>query len=227
MKEIIVHKNPKSPIAEAYRSIRTNIQFANIDKNLRTILVTSTTPGEGKTTTLCNLATVMAQNGQRVLIMDCDMRKPRVHKAFGISNKKGLADLLLNEQHFSEYIQHVEEVNIDILTAGRIPTNPSELLHSKAMKNLIGLIQESYDYVFLDTPPVIPVTDAAIMSSYIDGVILVVASGHVEINLAQRAMGSLVAVGANILGVVLNKISIDDAKSYQAYYYYSSQEEES
>lgn len=226
MKEIIVQSNPKSPISEAYRAIRTNIEFANIDKNIHTIMVTSTTPGEGKTTTLCNIAATLTQNGVRVLIIDCDMRKPRVHKVFGISNKKGLADMLLHEHPVSDYVQHIEEIRVDVLTAGRIPTNPSELLHSKAMRKLIVALKNDYDYVFLDTPPVMPVTDATILSAYIDGVILVVASGSVNIDLAKRATLAMKSVGANILGVVINKLPIENAKTYQTYYYYQSKKGE-
>lgn len=225
MKDIIVHNRPKSTIAEAYRAIRTNIEFANIDKNIRTILVTSTTPGEGKTTTLANIAATMTQNGERVLVIDCDMRKPRVHKVFEISNKKGLADMLRKEHNYVDYIQRVEDLHLDVLTAGRIPGNPSELLHSKAMKNLIASLKESYDYIFLDTPPVTPVTDATILSGYIDGVILVVSSGAVEIDLAKRAVQSMTTIGANILGVVINKLKVENAKQYQTYYYYQSKED--
>jgi len=226
MKDIIVHNHPKSSISEAYRAIRTNIEFANIDKNIRTILVTSTTPGEGKTTTLANIAATMTQNGERVLVIDCDMRKPRVHKLFGISNKKGLADMLRKEHNYVDYIQRVEDLNLDVLTAGKIPTNPSELLHSNAMKNLITALKEEYDYIFLDTPPVTPVTDATILSGYIDGVILVVASGTVDIDLTKRAVQSMTKVGANILGVVINKMKVESAKQYQTYYYYQSKEVE-
>jgi capsular exopolysaccharide synthesis family protein len=152
------------------------------------------------------------------------MRKPRVHKLFGISNKKGLADMLRKEHNYVDYIQRVEDLNLDVLTAGKIPTNPSELLHSNAMKNLITVLKEEYDYIFLDTPPVTPVTDATILSGYIDGVILVVASGAVDIDLTKRAVQSMTKVGANILGVVINKLKVENAKQYQTYYYYQSKE---
>jgi capsular exopolysaccharide synthesis family protein len=197
-----------------------------VDKNIQTILVTSSTPGEGKTTTLLNLATAMAQNGEKVLVIDCDMRKSRVHKALEISNKKGLADYLLSSEDLKSYIQTIPELQLDVITSGHIPTNPSELLHSKKMINCLLNLKSEYDYIFLDTPPVLPVTDAVVIGSYIDGVVLVVSSGNVEIDLAKKAKEALISVGANILGVVLNRIPVDDPKTYQSYYYYYSTEEE-
>lgn len=226
MKEIFVYNNPKSPVSESYRSIRTSLQFANVDKNIKTVLITSTTPGEGKTTTLCNLAAAMAMDGYKTLIVDCDMRKPRVHKAFSISNRKGLADQLLNEQPFDENIQHIEMLNVDVLTAGKIPANPSELLNTKAMMQLVQHFKETYDYIFFDTPPVAPVTDAVVMSKYIDGIILVISAGSVDYRLAKRAVESFQAVGAHIVGTILNKVPLDDPKTYQSYYYYYAKEEE-
>jgi capsular exopolysaccharide synthesis family protein len=220
MKEIIVYQNPKSPISESYRSLRTSVQFANVDRNTKTILVTSATPGEGKTTTLCNLAVAMVQNGHKVMVVDCDMRKPRVHKLFELSNRKGLADMLLRGEAPDGYVQHIPELDLDVITAGHVPANPSELLHAKAMKELVASLRETYDYVFFDAPPVVPVTDATIMSTYIDGVILVVASGSVETEIAKRAQEALSTVGANVLGVVLNKIPMDDPRAYSSYYYY-------
>lgn len=227
MKELITYNNPKSPISEAYRGIRTNLLFANVDKNIKTVLVTSSTPGEGKTTTLCNIATTIAQSGELTLIIDCDMRKPGVHKVFdNLSNKKGLSDLLLDGKDYKEYIQTNVETGVDIITAGQVPSNPSELLHSYAMRQLVNQIKEDYDYIFFDTPPVLPVTDAAIMAGYIDGVILVVSSGHAGREHVLKAKASLEGVKANILGVVLNKVPVEDKKTYQSYYYYQQKKEE-
>lgn len=218
--ELIVHNRPKSPISESYRSLRTNIQFANLDNNMKTILVTSATPGEGKTLTLINLAVAMAQNGQKVLIVDCDMRKPRIHKALEISNKAGLAEYLMYGEDISRFINRIDTLNIDVLTSGKIPTNPSELLHSNVMKETVESLKGKYDYVFFDSPPVVPVTDAIVMASYIEGAVLVIASGKLEIDMAKKAKESLVASGIEILGVVLNKIPMNDSKAYQSYYYY-------
>lgn len=227
MKELITYNNPKSPISEAYRGIRTNLLFANVDDNIKTILVTSSTPGEGKTTTLINIANVIVGSGQKTLILDCDMRKPRIHKVIsGISNINGLSELLLSGNDYRAYIQNNEEVNIDIITAGKIPSNPSELLHSQAMRNLIDKIRQDYDYIFIDTPPVLPVTDAIVMSNYIDGVILVVVSGQLSREHVIKAKTALKAVDANILGVVLNKMPVSNKKSYQSYYYYQQKKEE-
>jgi len=223
LKELIVHNNPKSPVSEAYRGIRTNIQFANIDNNIKTILMTSATPGEGKTTTLCNVAMTLADAGHKVIIIDCDLRKPRIHKFFEISNKEGITDILLKGEDFKKFIKGDLHPNLHIITSGKIPSNPSEILYSKAMKSFIEKLKEEYDYVFIDTPPVIAVTDAAIMSSYIDGVVLVCSSGNIEIDMAKKAKESLEKVNANMLGVVLNKIPLKGQK-YANYYYYSNEE---
>jgi len=223
LKELIVHNNPKSPVSEAYRGIRTNIQFANIDNNIKTILMTSATPGEGKTTTLCNVAMTLADAGHKVIIIDCDLRKPRIHKFFEISNKEGITDILLKGEDFKKFIKGDFHPNLHIITSGKIPSNPSEILYSKAMKSFIEKLKEEYDYVFIDTPPVIAVTDAAIMSSYIDGVVLVCSSGNIEIDMAKKAKESLEKVNANMLGVVLNKIPLKGQK-YANYYYYSNEE---
>lgn len=219
MKEMILKSLPKSPISEAYRGIRTNLEFANIDKNFKTILVTSATAGEGKTTTLCNVAAAMADNGSRVLILDCDLRKPRVHKFFGLSNATGLTDILLKGHDYKKFVHNIDYENISVITAGHIPKNPSELLSSAAMKKFIETLKNDYDYVMIDAPPVVPVTDSVIMSTYIDGVILVCASGDLNIEMAKKTRESLTKVGANILGVVLNKVPVD-SKKYAYYYYY-------
>jgi len=224
LKELIVNTKPKSPISESYRSIRTNIQFANLDKNLQTIMVTSPTAREGKTTTLSNVALAMADADHRVLIVDCDMRKPRIHKVFEISNTYGMAEILLNGGDYKKALNPTSNENLHIITAGKIPSNPSELLYSNAMKNLIQNLKKDFEYIFIDAPPVVPVTDAAIMSNYVDGVILVCASGVIEIELAQKAKESLENVNANILGVVLNKINTKNDK-YSSYYYYYGEED--
>ncbi len=221
MKDIIIKNNPKSPISESYRTLRTNIQFANVDQTMRTILVTSTSPGEGKTTTLTNLAVAMAQDGKKVLVIDCDMRKPRIHKAFEISNQKGLSDILMKRCDVTEAIVRLEDVGLDVIPAGIIPDNPSELLNSASMKNFIENVRSIYEYVFVDTPPVIPVTDAMIMSRYIDGVVLVISHGNTQIDMAKNAVEQLRSVKANILGVTLNRIPVTDSKAYYNYYYYA------
>lgn len=220
-----MHNSSKSPISEAYRGIRTNIQFANVDNNIKTILMTSSAIGEGKTTTLCNVAMTMADAGHKVIIIDCDLRKPRIHKFFEVSNRVGITDILLKGEDFKSFLRGGFHPNLEIITSGKIPSNPSEILYSNAMKNLIEKIKMEYDYVFIDTPPVIAVTDAVIMSQYIDGVVLVCSSGKTEVEMVKKAKESLAKVNANILGVVLNKIPLKGQK-YANYYYYSNKEGE-
>lgn len=225
MKELIVHNSSKSPVSEAYRGIRTNIQFANVDNNIKTILMTSAAPGEGKTTTLCNVAMTMADAGHKVIIIDCDLREPRIHKFFEVSNRVGITDILLKGEDFKSFLRGGFHPNLEIITSGKIPSNPSEILCSNAMKNLIEKIKMECDYVFIDTPPVIAVTDAVIMSQYIDGVVLVCSSGKTEVEMVKKSKESLAKVNANILGVVLNKIPLKGQK-YANYYYYSNKEGE-
>jgi capsular exopolysaccharide synthesis family protein len=225
MNELIVHERPKSPIAEAYRSLRTNIQFANLDNNMKTILITSATPGEGKTITLLNIAIAMAQNKQRVIVIDCDMRKPRIHKILGISNKSGLAEYLMDGNNIEDYINRIFKLNIDVMTSGKIPSNPSELLHSNVMKEMVEFLEKKYDYVLFDSPPVVPVTDAVVMSSYIEGAILVVSSGKVSVDMVKKAKESLEASGVNLIGAVLNRIPVNNSKEYKSYYYYYEESE--
>lgn len=219
MKELIVFNKPKSPVSEAYRSIRTNIQFANIDKNIKSIMVTSSTKSEGKTTTLSNLAITMADMGKKVIIVDCDLRRPRIHKVFGLTNIGGVSDVLLNSAYYTDYIKNTEIKNLDILTAGQIPSNPSEMMSSNSMRKLLDKIKADYDYMFIDAPPVAIVTDATILSTIADGVIMVCSSGSIEIELAKTAKQALENVGANILGVVLNKVNLESRSSYYSYYY--------
>lgn len=218
IKNIISYSQPKSVIAEEFRAIRTNIQYSNLDKKIKTIVVTSTTKDEGKTTITTNLAVNFSKiENKKVLIIDCDLRNPSIHKEFGISNSNGLTDLLLEEKDLSNYIKETEIKNLNILTAGSIPPNPSEMLSSNRMKVFMETVREEYDYVFIDTPPVGMVTDAGVLSAFLDGTILVVKSESVDIKDLQETKKKLVSVNANILGVILNanKVKKDD------YYYYS------
>ncbi len=223
---IITHNNPKSPVSEAYRVLRTNIQFSSVDKPLKTILVTSAGPMEGKTTTIANLAVIFAQCGSKVLLIDTDLRKPMLHKVFLLLNERGLTNLLALQKDSTTFIQHDVLKNLDVLTSGRIPPNPSELLSSNAMKNFIENIKNNYDIVLMDSPPVGSVTDASIISTYVDGTILVVKSGRTEVETVKRAKELLEKINANIIGVVLNNINKKQiGYSYYPYYYYSDDEE--
>ncbi|SMB88947.1 capsular exopolysaccharide family [Desulfonispora thiosulfatigenes DSM 11270] len=217
--DIISLKNPKSPIAEAYRTLRTNIQFSDLDKALKTIIITSSVPGEGKTTSICNLAVTMAQANSKVLLIDCDLRKSQLHKRFELSNSKGLTNVLAQKIPHQDIIQKTAIEGLDVLTAGPKPPNPSELLGSNAMKDFIAEMSKEYDRVLIDAPPIGVVTDAGILASFADGVILVVAARQVPIEGAQRSKELLERVQANILGVLLNKIP-NDSRGYYSYYYY-------
>ena len=171
MSDLITISNPKSPVAEAYRTLRTNIQFSNIDGNLQTICVTSSGPGEGKSTTISNLAETFAQAGNRVAIIDCDLRKPRLHRIFKLTNTKGVTTLLSGQSEIEDVIQ-VAGSDLTVITSGPIPPNPSELLGSKRMKDLLEVLKKRYDIVLIDAPPVGLVTDAAILSAIVDGIMI-------------------------------------------------------
>jgi capsular exopolysaccharide synthesis family protein len=217
---IVSIRHPKSPISEAYRTLRTNIQFSSFDEKVKTIVVTSSGPGEGKTTTSSNLAVSLAGGGHKTILIDCDQRKPNVHKVFNLSNHTGLSNLLIGETSFDESIHKTEVENLYVLTAGTRPPNPSELLASIKMQRLFTSLKEKFDYIILDTPPVIMVTDAQILSKYADGCLLVVASGEADKNAAVKAKELLEKVNAKILGVVLNKIDTSKNGYYEYYYHY-------
>lgn len=216
---LITQINPKSPISEAFRVLRTNIQFSSVDKPLKVIVVTSAGPGEGKTTTISNLAISFAQSGSKVLLIDADLRKPKIHKTFGILNKSGLSNILAQRDDYTKHVNNISAANIDVITCGAIPPNPSELLSSNQMKLFLEKIKQDYDIIFIDAPPVGTVTDAAILSTITDGTIIVAASAQVEIEAVKRAKELLTKVNANIIGVVLNKMEKNSKGNYYYYYY--------
>lgn len=217
---LITVKDPRSPISEAFRTLRTNIQFSSFDKKIQVIVVTSTGPGEGKSTVASNLAVVMAQSGLKTVLVDCDQRKPTIHKIFQISNFRGISDALAGRGTYEEIIQKTDVENLSIITAGTKPPNPSELLASKKMQIFIGQLKEQFEYIILDTPPVLMVTDAQLLSMYSDGVVLVVSAEEVERDAAKRAKELLEKVNAKILGVVLNKAKSTEKMYYDRYNYY-------
>ena len=217
---LVTQNDPKNPAAEAYRVIRTSVQFAQAGKELQTIALTSCTPNEGKSTTIANLAVVLTQAGKSVLLIDCDMRNPTVHKNFNLSNKVGLSSCISMGTALSDAVQKTSIEGLYALTGGVIPPNPSELLGSEQMKNLLQRAKEQYDYVLIDTPPVMPVTDALVVSRFVDGMILVIASGEVKVEMAREVKNQLVNAGANILGVVLNKVRSEHHGYGYGYYYY-------
>lgn len=219
---LITHTNSKSPISEAYRTLRTNIQFSNVDHPIKTLVITSSMMSEGKTTTLTNLAETFAQAGNRVMVVDADLRRPLVHQVFGLSNQQGVTNVLAGQVELKDAVQ-VSGSQIHVLTSGPIPPNPSELLGSTKMKELVQLLSEHYDIVVIDAPPVNVVTDAAILSTFVDGVILAIASGKTEIEAGKRALKSLEAVNANVLGAVMTMVPVTK-KGYYSYQYYSYEE---
>ncbi|QCX34367.1 CpsD/CapB family tyrosine-protein kinase [Caloramator sp. E03] len=226
MSDIILQKDPKSPVSEAYRTLRTNIQFASFDKDIKTIIITSSGPGEGKSTTASNFAYSLAEIGKKVLLVDCDLRRPMIHKKFKISNQEGLSNLLLGDEYIYFNFTKILD-NLYVIPSGTIPPNPAEMLSSSKMKIFLERVREQFDYVILDTPPVITVTDAQILSTMADGVILVVSSGEADRDAAIKAKELLLNVNAKILGVVLNKIDIKSRSGYgyRYYYYYGKGEE--
>ncbi len=215
--KLITLTNPKSPVSEAFRTLRTNIQFASIDKTLKTIMVTSTGPGEGKSTTMANLAIVLSQQEKRVLLIDADLRRPTVHHAFRLPNRIGLTSVLAGTEELSNAIQNTGIDHLSVLSSGPIPPNPAEILGSKRMAGLIEKVSAEYDYVLLDAPPVLAVTDAQILSGLIDGVVLVIHSNKTHRDMAIKAKQLLENVHANVIGVVMNH---RDQKENGYYYYY-------
>lgn len=220
--KLITVLDPRSPISEGYRILRTNIQFSACDNKVKIIYVTSALPGEGKSTTAANLAITFAQSGCKTILVDCDLRKPNVHREFDITNKSGLSNLLIKEEGIDETIYQSEIENLHILTSGIKPPNPSELLASHKMQNFVATLGKYYDIVILDAPPVAVVTDAQIISQYSDGGILVVAAGESDRSIIVKAKQLLEKVNSKILGVVLNKVDSKRGKGKYYYYYYDS-----
>ena len=218
-RKLITKFDPKSPISEQYRTIRTNILFSSVDEEIRTIMVTSTGPGEGKSTTAANLAVVFAQQGKTVLLVDADLRKPTVHYTFNVLNTSGLTSLLTNQMSLMEAVQSYDEKNLFILPSGPIPPNPSELLSSRAMQNFIEQALEEFDIILFDTPPVLAVTDAQILANICQGSVLVVSSGSTEKDALLKTKELLGGSNGKILGVVLNNKKQD---KHSTYYYYGT-----
>ena len=219
MRHLITQLNPRSPISEQYRTLRTNLEFSSVDSPLKTILVTSSSPSEGKSMTTANLAVVYAQQGKKVLLIDADLRKPTVHYTFRLDNLRGLSNILVNESTIEETAYATGIGDLDVISSGPIPPNPSELLGSKRMEVLIREASSTYDLVIFDTPPVLAVTDAQILGNVVDGSILVVRSGQTEYELAIKAKEALEPAKAKLLGTVLND---REKTSTTNYYYYGA-----
>ncbi len=217
-RDLHIHREPKSLIAECTRAIRTNLLFMSPDRPFKRLLVTSSGPQEGKSTTAINLGIAMAQSGNRVLLIDTDMRRPRLHKAFGVSNEKGVSSVVVGEGRIEDAIKSTEIPGLFVMPCGPIPPNPAELLHTQAFGDLLNKLGERFDRVVLDTPPVGAVADAVVLSTQVDGVVVVLKAGQTNRDLAKRTVRALRDVKANIYGAVLNDVNLESSK-YGDYYY--------
>jgi capsular exopolysaccharide synthesis family protein len=209
-----------SPVAEAYRHLRTSVLLSTAGRPPRTLLITSSVPSEGKTTTAVNTGISLAQTGSKVLVIDADMRRPRLHSIFNLKNDHGLSGLLSQEATESEIasaIQYEETSGLYVLTAGPVPPNPAELLGSNQMVRLISMVADKFTYVVFDSPPIAAFTDGVLIAAMVDAVLLVVHSGRSSRKVVARARKRLQDVGARIIGVVLNKVPSAGANSYQYY----------
>ncbi|MCG0274841.1 MAG: CpsD/CapB family tyrosine-protein kinase [Thermosediminibacteraceae bacterium] len=222
--ELFLMDDPKSVVSEAFRMLRTNLQFASVDRPLKKIMVTSSVPQEGKSTVIANLAICIASAGSKVLLVDADLRRPNIYKLFLLENYKGLSNLLAENLPKDAVINKTKVENLHVITSGPVPPNPAEILGSARMKNFLDQVASEYDMVLIDAPPVNSVADASILSSLVDGVILVVEAGSTEREAAIVAKQQLEKVNARILGVVLNKVKQEKSGGYYYYYYYYGEE---
>ena len=207
---LVTISNPRSPISEAYRSLRTNLEFSSLDRPLKTMVVTSAGPEEGKSTTLANLAVTLAQAEKKVILVDCDLRRPSQHEIFEVGNSLGLTSMVVDEEAFKNPpLQETPVPNLKLLPSGPLPPNPSELLGSRRMEEIIATLREKADLVLFDAPPIIAVTDAAVLASKVDGVLLVIKAGTTKRDHAQRAKALLEKVNARLVGAVLNNVRMD------------------
>ncbi|MFN2290683.1 MAG: CpsD/CapB family tyrosine-protein kinase [Anaerolineae bacterium] len=217
LKDLITISDPRSPISEAYRTLRTNLDFASLDQALKSLVVTSAGVGEGKSTTLANLAVVSAQAGRKVILVDADLRRPTLHQLFALSNEAGLTTMALDESMLaSPPIQETDIEDLSVLTSGPLPPNPAELMGSRRMTEVIVALSEWADQVFFDTPPVVAVTDAAVLATKVDGVVLVVSAGKTRREYARTAVQRLEQVNARLVGTVLTNVQAGG--SFSGYY---------
>ncbi len=207
---LVTAREPRSLAAEAYRTLRTNIQFSSIDREVRSLLVTSAGPNEGKSTVVANLGVTMAEGGKRVVVVDADLRRPGLHRIFNLDEAAGLTTMVL-DQSLEPPLQGTHVPGLRLLASGPLPPNPAELLASERLVRTLARLLELADLVILDSPPIGPVSDAAILASRVDGTLLVVDSGHTRLETARQAKEQLERVGARLLGVVLNNVKPDRA----------------
>jgi capsular exopolysaccharide synthesis family protein len=215
--QLFLHEQGKTMIAEAYRIFRTNLQFAKLNGTLQTIMFTSTGPGEGKSTTVANLAVALAQMGKRVVVMDCDLRRPVQHRIFAV-RQHGLTNILTADLPVVEQLQKTVVPKLRLLASGPTPPNPSELLGTVKMTELMETLKAETDYLIIDTSPILTVTDAEVLAAQVDGIVLVIGSGMVRPILAQRTKDLLLKSKGNIVGVVLNRVELGSEERH--YYQY-------
>lgn len=219
-KPLLTQARPQSPRAESFRQIRTNLQFAQVSHASEAVLVTSSLPGEGKTTTATNLAIAIAQSGRTVVLIDADLRRPRVDDYLGLDRNAGLTTALIGAADTKDLLQRWGDEELYVLTSGEVPPNPSELLGSGRMRELIAELEKTFDAVIIDAPPLLPVTDAAVLAQQVGGVVLVAGASRIKLPDLQKSLETLKMVNANLLGVVLNLLPVKGPDSY-AYSYYS------
>ncbi|SJZ46459.1 CpsD/CapB family tyrosine-protein kinase [Selenihalanaerobacter shriftii] len=217
--ELMTEYNPKSPLAESYRTLRTNLRFLSPDNRLQTIAITSSIPGEGKSITVANLAISMVQDGQDVIIIDTDLRRPMQHRLFEVANYSGLSNILTNEIDLNDGLQETSISGLNIISSGMIPPNPAELLGSNKMEEVIKEAKGIADVVVIDCPPVIAVSDSRILTDKVDGVILVVASHETNGDAVVKSKEMLEQVQANIIGTILTKYPVQESSGYYSGYY--------
>lgn len=217
-RKVVTHTNPRSFVSEQFRTLRTNINFSSPDADIRSMVITSAAPGEGKSTVSANLAVVFAQEGKRVLMIDGDMRKPTTHYTFHMGNAQGLSSVLTRQATIEETIRPTTVPNLDLLTCGPIPPNPAELLASKSMDALIERLKGMYDLIIFDAPPVLSVTDGQILANKCEGTVLVVNSGETEKDMALKAKEAIIASNSRLIGAVLNNFKLPKDSYYYQYY---------
>ncbi|BCW20200.1 hypothetical protein NtRootA9_29080 [Arthrobacter sp. NtRootA9] len=219
-KPLLTQAAAQSPRAESFRQLRTNLQFAHVSHKSKTVLVTSSLPGEGKSTTAVNLAMALAQAGQAVALVDADLRRPMVAEYLGLERHAGLTTALVGHAELDDLLQPWGDDNLYVLTSGQVPPNPSELLGSEAMRNVIVRLESTFDAVIIDAPPLLPVTDAAVLAQQVGGVVLVVGAQKVRSNDLEKSLAALEMVDGDLLGIVMNRLPAKGPDAY-AYGYYS------
>lgn len=222
-RQLIVRNEPKSPVSEQYRTIRTNIMYSSVDKDIKTVLFTSAAPDAGKSTTAANVAIAFAQAGKRTLIIDADLRRPTMHYTFELGNPRGLSTAIVGEADVEQVVRQTDIEDLDIITSGPIPPNPSELLQSKKMETLLKTVQMQYDIIILDSPPILTVPDAQILGPKVNGTILIVNALDNDRDRLKKSKHLLEKTDSNVIGAVLNRKDMGSKDSY--YYYYSNEED--